>query len=163
MKISLEQQIGSCFKYHWNRKVLQIFTLIQNPPKISPVETSEESAANKECVISEIICRSLPGTVWNWWGGISCHRWWRRYSGRSWWTDLAKILVPTLEKFVVKELKTECGHLVRISVRTESPMSWLTTWAFSIPSLVHRASACMLSVSIVTEIRKYRSTEVPAC
>ena len=32
-------------------------------------------------------------------------------------------------------------HLVRISVRTESPMSWLTTWAFSIPSLVQRASA----------------------
>ena len=43
-----------------------------------------------------------------------------------------------------------CGHLVRISVRTESPMSWLTTWAFSIPILVHRARACMSSVGIIT-------------
>ena len=45
-----------------------------------------------------------------------------------------------------KKTKDWSNHLVRISVRTESPISWLTTWAFSIPSLVHRASAYISSV-----------------
>ena len=96
-QLSPRFQLYFWMRNHWKRKINQIFTLLQAPPKISPMEIWEESVPQSKNMILEIKNRQFT------WNSLKLMRWY---------------LMPPLVKTILwKKLVNRSGKAPRSSLK----------------------------------------------